>query len=289
MSASTIMVTRSSKAVVGFQPKVLVGLGGVADEEVDLGGPEELLVDDDVVLVAETEVLERDGGELTDAVGLAGADDVVVGFGLLEHVPHRGDVVAGEAPVSFGVEVPQRQRVDLAQLDAGRAVGDLAGHELEAASGALVVEQDARAGVQVVALAVVDRDPVPVDLRHAVRDCGDETAWIRSGAPRRPCRTSRCSTPDRSGCRGSTMRIASNRRVTPRRGGLTGQHRLTERGLHERLRGEVVDLVGLMGPQHVDQADLIQQITVAERDRILEMRDPLVVHGARPPHHADTS
>src|SRR5262249_61175605 len=41
--------------------------------------------------------------------------------------------------------------------------------ELEAAARALVVEQDARAGEQVVALAIVDRDVVSVDLRHAVR------------------------------------------------------------------------------------------------------------------------
>ena len=53
-------------------------------------------------------------------------------------------------------------------------VGDLAGDELEAAPGRLVVEQDAERGVQVVALAVVDRDPVAVDLGHAVGRAGVE-------------------------------------------------------------------------------------------------------------------
>ena len=39
------------------------------------------------------------------------AIDVVVGLVLLEHQPHRLDVVAGEAPVALGVEVAERQLV----------------------------------------------------------------------------------------------------------------------------------------------------------------------------------
>jgi hypothetical protein len=49
-------------------------------------------------------------------------------------------------------------------LDAGDAVADLARDELEAAAGGLVVEEDPRRRVQVVGLAVVERDPVAVDL-----------------------------------------------------------------------------------------------------------------------------
>ena len=47
--------------------------------------------------------------EVADRVGLAGGDDVVVGLLLLEHQPHRLDVVAGEAPVALGVEVAEHQ------------------------------------------------------------------------------------------------------------------------------------------------------------------------------------
>ena len=50
----------------------------------------------------------------------------------------------------------------------GDAVGDLAGDELQAAARRLVVEEDPRAGEEVVGLAVVDRDVVAVDLGHAV-------------------------------------------------------------------------------------------------------------------------
>ena len=107
--------------------------------------------------------------EVLDAVGLAGGDDVVVGLVLLQHQPHRLDVVAGVAPVALGVEVAEHDLVLQPELDAGDRVGDLAGHELEPAARALVVEEDAAAGVQPVALAVVDDDVVPEHLGAAVR------------------------------------------------------------------------------------------------------------------------
>ena len=76
---------------------------------------------------------------------LAGGDHVVVGLVLLEHQPHGLDVVLGVAPVALGVEVAERELVLQAELDGGRAMGDLAGDELEPAALALVVEKDSRA------------------------------------------------------------------------------------------------------------------------------------------------
>jgi hypothetical protein len=40
-----------------------------------------------------------------------GGDDEIVGVVLLEHQPHRLDVVAGEAPVALGIEVAEEQLV----------------------------------------------------------------------------------------------------------------------------------------------------------------------------------
>src|SRR5258708_9891318 len=48
-------------------------------------------------------------------------------------------------------------------------MADFAGDELESAPRTLVIEQDAGAGEQIVALAVIDGDVVTVDLGHAVR------------------------------------------------------------------------------------------------------------------------
>ena len=101
-------------------------------------------------------------------MALAGRDDKVVGLVLLQHHPHRAHVVAGEAPVALRVEIAEMERVGEPELDARHAVGDLAGHELEAAARRLVIEEDARHREQVVALAIVDGDVVREDLRHAV-------------------------------------------------------------------------------------------------------------------------
>ena len=100
---------------------------------------------------------------------LAGGDHVVVGVVLLQHEVHGAHVVAGVSPVALRVEVAQVQIVLQPQGDACHGAGDLARHEGLAADRALVVEQDAVAGVQGVGLAVVHHDPVAVELGGAVR------------------------------------------------------------------------------------------------------------------------
>ena len=101
------------------------------------------------------------------------------------------------------------------ELDARDAVGDLARDELAAAARALVVEEDARAREQAVALAVVDGDVVAVDLGDAVRAARVERRRLALRRSRAPCRTSRSSWPGRSAPRAPTSRIASSSRVTP--------------------------------------------------------------------------
>jgi len=76
-------------------------------------------------------------------VGLARADDVVLGLGLLQHAPHRVHEVLGVAPVALGLEVAEVELVLQAVLDAAYGAGDLARDKGLAAALALVVEQDA--------------------------------------------------------------------------------------------------------------------------------------------------
>jgi len=106
-------------------------------------------------------------------VGTAALAVMIVGLVLLEHHPHRLDVIARVAPVAFGFEV--------AEAEFGRALGDdgrhparhLAGHEVLTAPWRLVIEEDAAAGEHAVGLAVVDGHPVRVELGDAVG-----AAWI---------------------------------------------------------------------------------------------------------------
>ena len=64
-----------------------------------------------MLLPVEAGVREGDLHEVADRVANAGGDDVVLGAILLQHQPHRADVVAGEAPVAAGVEVAEAERV----------------------------------------------------------------------------------------------------------------------------------------------------------------------------------
>ena len=106
--------------------------------------------------------------ELAHAVLHAGGDDEVIGLILLQHHPLHTHVVFGVAPVAQGVNVAHVQAVLQAQADVGQAPGDFAGDEGFATARAFVVEQDAVAGIHAVGFAVVDGDPVGVELGHGV-------------------------------------------------------------------------------------------------------------------------
>ena len=75
-------------------------------------------------------------------------------------------------------------------------------------------------------------------------------------------------------------------RVAPRAVTSPGEDRLVPRRLHERLGGKIVDLVGAMLLEDLDQRILVMQIAGFERDVVLDMRDASVVLGARAPHDA---
>ena len=99
---------------------------------VDLGGAEVARVGADVLGGVETDMSEGDVDQLAHAVRLAGRDHEVVGLVLLQHHPHRLDVVLRVSPVALGVEVAEQQLVLEAELDRGGPVRDLAGYELQA-------------------------------------------------------------------------------------------------------------------------------------------------------------
>src|SRR5215203_6900810 len=83
-----------------------------------------------------------------DGSRFARRDDVVVRLVLLEHEPHRLDVVAGKAPVPPRLEVTEIELVLQAELYPRQRARDLARHERLAPTRALVIEQDAARRVQ---------------------------------------------------------------------------------------------------------------------------------------------
>jgi hypothetical protein len=205
-----------------------------------------------VVGPVETGVTEGDLAQLADRVRPAAGHDEVPRVVELEHAPHRLDVVGGAAPVAAGVEVAESQLVVEPELDAGDAVAHLAFDELESPAGRAVVEQDPRGGEHVVALAVVDRDPVCVDLGHAVGRAGMERCAFGLGHLHHLAEHLR-----RAGLVEADVGVdVADRLQHPHRaegGDVPGEDGLGEAGEDEALRGQVVDLAGPMLGDDRDQ------------------------------------
>src|SRR4029079_17410967 len=98
-----------------------------------------------------------------------------------EHSPHAAHILFRVAPVALGVEIPELEKVECAQLDSGHGIGDLSSHELQTAERRLVVEQNAAASKDAIALTVVDRHPVGVELCHTIGTAGIERGQLVLG------------------------------------------------------------------------------------------------------------
>src|SRR6185312_11687156 len=165
--------------------ELLPRLARIADQHIDLGRAEISRIDphqglagfaiDAGFLDALAAPLDRaaDFGEgeldeLAHRARLAGGEHEIVRLIRLQDRIHALDVVAGVAPVALGLEIAEIDGVFQADLDPGDAAGDLARDEGFAADRAFMVEQDAVGGEHAVGLAVVHRDPVAIELGHAV-------------------------------------------------------------------------------------------------------------------------
>jgi len=239
----------------------------IAEQDVDVGRPHEARVDRDVFLHVQADELESQLAKIPHAGATAGRDDVVVRLRLLQHQPHGLDIVAGVAPVAFRVQVPQRQLVLQAELDADDTVGDLAGDELDATQRRFMVEQDAARRMQAVALAVIHRQPVGVEFCHRIRRARvewrlfaldrllNETEHLR----RRRLVEVRVRTGEPHGLEHIGGTDA---------GDLRGQERLPPGRLHEGLRGEIIDLGGLYLLDDPDQRRQVGHVSVVQSDPV---------------------
>mmetsp|Transcript_10308 Transcript_10308/g.32592 ORF Transcript_10308/g.32592 Transcript_10308/m.32592 type:complete len:266 (-) Transcript_10308:635-1432(-) len=130
---------------LGHPAELLLGLGRVSDQQLDLGRPEVLRVDphQDARLVRRVDAdlvdalaLPLDGdahggrrkGELDEVANRvcnSRRHDVVVRLVLLHHHPHHLDVVAGVAPVALCVNVAHVQCLLQPLVDPGHGASDL--------------------------------------------------------------------------------------------------------------------------------------------------------------------
>jgi hypothetical protein len=196
--------------------------------------------------------------EVAHGMGNACGDDEVFRLGLLQHLPHGPGIVPRKSPVSPRLKISQAQLLLHSKLDPGHGIGHLAGNEFAAAPGSLVVKENSATAKHAVTLAVVHRDPVPVDLGHAIRtprvegrgfplrrflDLAEHLtrgSLIKADAPR-------VQVPDSF----QHARDAHCREFS-------GQDRLLPARRHEAHGGEVIDLIGFGRLYHVNDGELVQ-------------------------------
>src|SRR5690606_6969697 len=78
------------------------------------------------------------------------------------------DEIPRVTPIAPGVEISEMELLLQAHDDGRDTAGHLARDESLAAYRALVIEENAVGGMKAVGLAVVDRDPVGIELRHRI-------------------------------------------------------------------------------------------------------------------------
>ena len=119
-------------------------------------------------------VSEGQRGKLAHRVLHTSGDDKVFGTFLLQDEPHALHVVAGVAPVALRGQITQQEHLLHALGNAGRGQRNLAGHESLAAPLALVIEEDARAAIHAVCLAILLHYPIAIELCHSIGRIGVE-------------------------------------------------------------------------------------------------------------------
>src|SRR5207248_11365907 len=102
-----------------------------------------------------TDVAECNVEKFPDGMCFSGCDDVVVGLVLLEHGPHRDNIILRMTPVTPRVQIAQPQLVGQAKLDSCDMRRDFPGDEFFSTPGTFVIEKDSTRRMQVVCLAII--------------------------------------------------------------------------------------------------------------------------------------
>src|SRR5205085_6772414 len=127
-------------------------------------------------------------------------------------------------------------------------------------AGPLVIEQDAAAAEHAVALAVVHRDEMPVDLGDAVGTARVERGRLALGSFTHLAEhlTARRLVKADALWVDQADRLEYARNANA--GELPGQYRLLPARRHEAHGRQVIDLVGPDDAQHLDERELIEQV-----------------------------
>ena len=234
-------------------PEALARSRRRADAAANVAGTKQRSIFLDVVLRGQTERLEDLVDERRQRLGLTGADHVVRRFVLLNHAPHGLDVLGRPSPVALHREIAEPQALAAPGGDATGRRDDLLGDEPLGSKRRLVVEQDPRAGVEIVGLSIAAHLPEGRRLRDGVGAARPKRGvFVRRDAHRVAEAFARAGVVEADRALQQPDRLEQIERGV--RDALQRLGRLLERQPHRGLTRQVVDLVRLDLQQHADEA-----------------------------------
>src|SRR5689334_8398108 len=106
--------------------------------------------------------------QFAHSVRLAGCQHEVVAFAELHNSPHPFNVLRCVSPIALGVEIAEEQFVLSAMLDGSHCARNFATDESFTAPRTFMIEHDAVAGAETVALAIIHGCPVRKNLGNTI-------------------------------------------------------------------------------------------------------------------------
>src|SRR5208337_124362 len=169
--------------------KFLERLAGIAEKEIDLRRTKITRIDldkDPAGFFVETTLFDSGSfppdfdaklckgalDEFAHRMGFPRRQDIIVRLGLLQNPPHALDIIARVAPIPLGIEVAQKQPVLKSQMDCRDRTGDFSRDKGFGPGRTFMIEQDSIRSVQSIGFAVIDRDPVSIELCGGVGRAG---------------------------------------------------------------------------------------------------------------------
>src|SRR5205814_5010131 len=95
--------------------------------------------------------------KIADGMTLAGSDDIIRGLFLLQHQPHRDDVILGPAPISPALQAAELQFLVEPARDPRYSASDFARNKIFSAPGRFVIVEDPVANEEPVRFAIDTR------------------------------------------------------------------------------------------------------------------------------------
>ena len=101
----------------------------------------------------------------------AGSHDVIVGSFMLQHEPHRLDIILGASPISSAFKIAKHDFIIEMSRDSGRSARDLASNEILPASWRFMIVKN----------AVANKQPVRLPVNPGQLGCERLTAPVGAG------------------------------------------------------------------------------------------------------------